>query len=30
VNPCGWRCSYVSLEYPCRFLAPFGRVSILK
>jgi hypothetical protein len=25
----GW-CSYVSLEYPCRFLAPFGRVSILK
>jgi hypothetical protein len=30
VNPCGWKCSYVSLEYPCRFLAPFGRVSILK
>jgi hypothetical protein len=30
MNPCGWRCSYVSLEYPCRFLAPFGRVSILK
>jgi hypothetical protein len=30
VNPYGESCSYVSLEYPCRFLAPFGRVSILK
>jgi hypothetical protein len=30
MNPCGWRCSFVSLEYPCRSLAPFGRVSILK
>jgi hypothetical protein len=30
VNPCSGRNSYVSLEYPCRFLAHFGRVSILK
>jgi hypothetical protein len=30
VNPSGGMCSFVSLEYPCRFLAPFGRVSILK
>jgi hypothetical protein len=30
VNPSGGMCSHVPIEYPCRFLAPLGRVSILK